>query len=107
MKAGQRIIKLIEDTDFHRWENGTITEQDEIAVRFIPEHGTVIYVAGVFEDDDDALICMGAKEGETEFRVAVHDGFRAFEKAWYRLNGRMDLLGQIEQSEAFAERMKK
>lgn len=79
---GQRVIKVIRDVDFMEWpeaeEDSFIDKSDNIVIRFKKKHGTVIYLAGMFEDEDD-LACMGSEDGKN-FRMAVYKPFLEFEK---------------------------
>ena len=92
---GQRVIKIIRDVDFSILKDGEIDDNDMVKMMFEPKHGTVIYIAGMFEDNEDALLCMGAEDGSTEFKVAFYRHFREFEKEWYRITGNAELLSDI------------
>lgn len=96
---GQRIIKIIRDVDFSVLKNGEIDNHDMVTMMFEPKHGTIIYVAGMFKDNEDALFCMGAEEGSTEFKMAFYEHFREFQKDWYRITGNINLLSEIEETE--------
>ena len=80
-----RIIKIIRDTDF-----SILNDNDENynIIKFDDKHGTVYYVAGLIEDDEDALMCVGCVDGEKETRIAFHDGFKDFKEGWDKLLGR-------------------
>lgn len=88
-----KILKTFLNTAFQTIESGGIDSDDTCRIRFSePQHGTVIYVTGLVEGDDDAVVALGAAAGSDEFRVVYHDGFIEFEKGWYALIGRNDLL---------------
>lgn len=77
-----RIIKIIENTNFRTIDEGGI-DDDNCTIRFSePKHGIVIYVAGMVEGDDDALVSLGAVDGSNEFRIAIHPEFLEFNKNW-------------------------
>ena len=72
---GQRVIKVIRDVDFMEWpeaeEDSFIDKNDNIVIHFHEKHGTVIYLAGMCEDEDD-LVCMGSEDGKN-FRIAAYN----------------------------------
>ena len=95
-----RVIKTFENTTFMTFEGGGVDENDICRVRFSePITGTVVYAAGMVEGDDDALVALGAADGSDEFRIVYHPGFIEFEKGWYALIGRNDLLTSIYPAE--------
>lgn len=96
---GQRVIKIIRDVDFSVLKSGEIDNHDMCKLMFEPKHGTVIYVAGMVENNEDDLLCMGAEEGSTEFKIAYYEHFRKFQKDWYRITGNVNLLSEIEEIE--------
>ena len=79
-----RIIKTIKNVDFSVLGDWDVYGED-IGMKFEPKHGTVIYAAGIYEDDEDALMCLGAEDGSNEFRVAFYEPFRAFNIMWNEL----------------------
>ena len=94
---GRRVIKVYRDVDFSIIDGYEIDDNtDQIKMQTIEQHGTVIYVAGIVEGDDDALICMGAPSGSTEFRPVLYADFLEFEKGWLRLIGRDKEADKIE-----------
>lgn len=103
---GQRVIKVIRDVDFMEWpeaeEDSFIDKNDNIVIHFHKKHGTVIYLAGMFEDEDD-LVCMGSEDGKN-FRIAVYKPFLEFEKGWYLLNGKPEKAKDIEKAREGAEK---
>lgn len=80
-----RIIKIIRDVDFSILNDND--ENDNI-IKFEDKHGTVYYVAGLIEDDEDSLMCLGCEDGEKDLRFAFYDGFKEFKDGWNRLLGR-------------------
>lgn len=95
-----RVIRIIRDVDFLQWPDDPkdhgIDENDNCFVNFKKMHGTVIYVAGLIEGDEDDLLCMGAPEGSNEFRIAVYGPFMDFEVRWLRLLGKEELAKERE-----------
>ncbi|MBQ2392085.1 MAG: hypothetical protein II306_10030 [Clostridia bacterium] len=104
---GQRVIKIIRDVDFSILKDGEIDDNDMVKMMFEPKHGTVIYIAGMFEDNEDCLLCMGAEDGSTKFKVAYYEHFREFQKEWYRITGNAELLSEIEETEKAAKEIQK
>lgn len=97
MDFGHRVIKVYHDVNFNVISGYEIDDNtDQIKMQTKEQHGTVIYVAGMVEGDDDALICMGAPSGSTEFRPALYADFLKFEKGWLRLIGRDKEADKIE-----------
>lgn len=76
---GKRVIKAIRDVDFSVMD-GYDFDGDNVRIRYKPQHGTVVYIAGAVEGDEDSLICMGANDGSTEFKMAFYPDFLEFEK---------------------------
>ncbi len=103
------IIRQIEDVDFMQWPDNEneygIDAKDNIFINLHPTRGTVIYVTGLVEGDDDSLMCLGAPKGSTDFRVALYAPFLEFEKGWYRLIGQPHKAHEIEQTEEWSRRM--
>ena len=77
---GQRIIKIIRDVDFSVLKSGEIDNHDMCKLMFEPKHGTVVYVAGMVENNEDDLLCMGAEEGSIEFNVNLLSEIEEIEK---------------------------
>lgn len=97
MDFGQRVIKIYRDVDFMVIDGYDFDDvKDGIKMNYKPQHGTVVYIAGLVEGDDDALMCMGAPNGSTEFRAAIYPDFLEFEKGWFRLIGRKKDADKIE-----------
>lgn len=91
-----RVLKTFENTVFRTLEGGEIDGDDICRIRFSePQHGTVMYVAGLVEGEDDAVVALGAAAGSDEYHIVYHDGFKEFEKGWYALIGREDLLNDL------------
>lgn len=89
MEFGQRVIKIYRDVDFNVIDDYDFDDiKDEIKMHYKSQHGTVIYIAGLVDGDEDSLMCMGAADGSTEFRPALYPDFLEFEKGWLRLIGR-------------------
>ena len=84
------IIRLFEDVDFSVLGDKTGVYDENITFHFEPRHGTVAYITGLFEDPD-CLACMGSEEGDA-FEFAFYKEFMEFEKGWYKLIGREDLI---------------
>ena len=79
-----RIIKTIEDVDFATLGDYDVTDEN-ICMKFDAKHGTVIYVAGMVNGDEDALVCLGAEGDSNEFSVAFYEPFKEFNKMWNEL----------------------
>ena len=79
-----RIIKSIENVDFSVLDDWDVTDEN-INMKFEPKHGTVIYVAGMIDGDEDSLMCLGAEDGSNEFRVAFYEPFKTFNTMWDEL----------------------
>lgn len=101
---GQRVIKIIRDVDFKAIDNYDLSDSDDITIGFQPKHGTVIYIAGLCEGDEDDLLCMGAEDGTMEFQVAFYPDFLEFNKGWLRLIGRAKDADKIEALEKERDR---
>ena len=83
-----RIIYTVDDVDFHTFADDDpdyTIDGDNIEVQLVKKHGTLLFVAGACEDDDNALVCFGVPEGEEEGRIAFHPDFKRFEDAWNEL----------------------
>lgn len=82
---GTRIIKAIEDVDF-----GVVGDYDitygECKFKCNQKHGTVIYVAGLVEENENILMCLGAEKGKDkehlDFQIALYPPFLEFDKKW-------------------------
>lgn len=80
-----RVIKIIRDTEFAPFINIARTGDDTYSLPTKAVKGTVIYVAGIIEEDEDALMCLGAVENSYEYSIAFHKGFKTFEEGWNKL----------------------
>lgn len=81
-----RVIRIIRNVDFSVMEEYPFDgAKDGIGVRFERKHGTVLYVAGVVENDENALMCFGVEDGKTEGRIAFYKDFGKFDKGWRKL----------------------
>jgi len=91
-----RVIKLIPDVDFAvlAKEDPFEIDEEEMAFRFIPKHGYVMYAAGLYEDDEDALMCLGSEDCK-HWGWACYDGFRDFQNGWYDLVGKPHLKPKV------------
>jgi len=91
-----RIIKLIPDVDFDvlRKDNPFEIDEEKIRLSFTHKHGYVMYAAGLFEDDEDMLMCLGSEDCK-HWRWACYDGFRDFENGWYDLVGKPHLKPKV------------
>lgn len=83
LSLGQRIIKVIEDADFSTIGDYDIT-YGECKVKCEQKHGTIIYVAGLVEENENVLMCLGAESNEEKliFQVALYPPFLEFDKKW-------------------------
>lgn len=83
LSLGQRIIKVIEDVDFSTIGDYDIT-YGECKVKCEQKHGTIIYVAGLVEENENILMCLGAEPNEEKlnFQVALYSPFLEFDKKW-------------------------
>lgn len=107
-----KIIRKFEDVDFMELPRELLdktikepVENDNIAITFRPSHGTVCYVDEIQEDDPDTLWCFGAEPESNEYRIAFHKGFRDFQRGWYTLIGRNDLVQELNKCDDIARRI--
>lgn len=77
-KVDVRVYYMEDDTDFSVIGGFVKTDDGDDAVKLLQKHGTVIYAAGLFDDDPDRLMCLGKEDGSEEYRIAFHGGFKAF-----------------------------
>ena len=83
VSLGTRIIKVIENVDFAVIGDYDVT-YEECKVKCEQKHGTIIYVAGLVEENENTLMCLGAETGkeQLDFQVALYPPFLEFDKKW-------------------------
>lgn len=96
-----KIIRKFEDVDFMELQRELLDN----TLKFEPSHGTVVYVDEILEDDPDTLWCVGAEPGSNEYRIVFHKGFRDFQRGWYTLIGRNDLIQELNKCDDIARRI--
>lgn len=80
-----RVILRIPDTEFSLFRDIERKEEKDDIYFVLPKkkyHGTVLYVAGMVEGDEDDLVCLGRPDGEDNAMIAFHNRFSEFRDAW-------------------------
>ena len=72
-----KVIRVIHDVDFAVLNDQQPEYDDEgnAIVRLIDKHGTVVYIAGLVENNPDAIMTFGAEDGSNDYRVAFYKPF--------------------------------
>ncbi len=96
---GVNVIKIKRGVDFRRLKHCEIDdENDKVIVQFENGHGTVVYVTGLFEDED-AIACLVKDENGDVFAIGKDEEYFDFMKGYYKLIGRLDLIKEQEEIE--------
>lgn len=71
-----KVIRVIHDVDFAVLnEQPEFDDEGNAIMRLIDKHGTVVYIAGLVENNPDAIMPFGAEDGSNDYRVAFYKPF--------------------------------
>ena len=82
-----RVIMEIPSQQFSFIKDWDIdVDSDVVNIGFTePCTGTILLVAEVFEDDEDALCVLGVPDGESTGKVAMWPYFEKFHELWEKM----------------------
>ena len=83
----ERIILVIPEQEFCFLENGDVdVDSDSITCKFSePYTGTLFFVAGIVDGDDDAVEVFGVPDGETTGHIAFSKAAHDITDAWKKV----------------------